>query len=53
MTKQALNMSLDSPSLETISELENRAQALCIVSKDMLEGLDAFKEKRKPNFPLK
>jgi len=53
MTKQALNLSLDSPSLETISELENRAQALCIVSEDMLEGLRAFREKRKPNFPLK
>lgn len=53
MTKQALNISLDSPSLETISELENRAQALCIVSKDMLEGLNAFKEKRNPNFSLK
>lgn len=51
MTKEAMNLSMDSPSLETIMQLENRAQMLCSTSDDLLEGVNAFFEKRKPNFP--
>ena len=53
MTKQAVNISLDSPSLETIMELENRAQMLCSTSNDLTEGAQAFFEKRDPKYPLK
>ncbi len=53
MTKQAINLSLDSPSLETLIQLENRAQMLCSTSEDMMEGIQAFLEKRQPQYPLK
>lgn len=52
MTKQALNLSLDSPSLETILQLENRAQMLCSASDDIMEGIQSFFEKRDPKYPL-
>ncbi len=51
MTKEAINLSLDSPSLETIMQLENRSQMLCSTSADLLEGVNAFFEKRKPKYP--
>ena len=51
MTKEAINLSLDSPSLETIMQLENRSQMLCSTSADILEGINAFFEKRKPEYP--
>ncbi len=52
-TKEAINLSLDSPSLETISQLENRAQIICASSKDVAEAFQAFFEKRKPKYSLK
>lgn len=51
MTKEAINISLDSPSLETIMQIENRSQMLCSTSTDLLEGINAFFEKRKPHYP--
>ncbi|MFX1417445.1 MAG: enoyl-CoA hydratase/isomerase family protein [Promethearchaeota archaeon] len=51
MTKEAINISLDSPSLDTIMQLENRTQMLCSTSPDLLEGINAFFEKRKPQYP--
>lgn len=51
MTKEAINLSLDSPSLETIMQLENRSQMICSTSDDLLEGVKAFFEKRKPSYP--
>jgi enoyl-CoA hydratase len=51
MTKEAINISLDSPSLDTIMQIENRTQMLCSTSTDLLEGINAFFEKRKPNYP--
>ncbi len=51
MTKEAINLSLDSPSLETIMQLENRSQMICSTSDDLLEGVNAFFEKRKPSYP--
>jgi enoyl-CoA hydratase len=53
MTKQAINLSLDSPSLETILQLENYGIVLSFSSKDMNEGSAAFMQKRTPKYPLK
>ena len=53
MTKQAINLSLDSPSLETILQLENYGIVLSFSSKDMNEGSAAFMQKRKPKYTLK
>ena len=53
MTKQAINLSQNSPSIDTIIELENRAQMLCSSSNDLTEAVQAFFEKRKPKYPLK
>ncbi len=52
MTKEAINLSLDSPSLETMIQLENRTQMLCSTSDDITEGVQSFFEKRKPKYPL-
>ena len=52
MTKKAIDISQDSPSLETMIQLENRAQMLCSESSDVLEGVTAFFDKRNPKFPL-
>ncbi len=51
MTKEAINITLDSPSLDTIMQIENRSQMLCSTSIDLLEGINAFFEKRKPKYP--
>ncbi len=53
MTKQAINLSLDSPSLENIIQFENSSIVLTFSSKDMNEASSAFFEKRAPKFPLK
>ncbi len=53
MTKEAINLSLDSPSLDTILQLENRTQMLCSTSDDLIEGVQAFFEKRDPKYPLR
>ena len=53
MTKQAINLSLDSPSLETIIQLENRGQVLVGSSADVWEAFNAYMEKRDPKFPLR
>ncbi len=53
MTKQALNLTLDSPSLETICQLENSNIVLTFSSKDMNEASAAFFGKRDPKYPLR
>lgn len=53
LTKQALNLALDSPSLETMIQLESRGQVLSGSSKDVWEAFTAYMEKRDPNFPLR
>jgi enoyl-CoA hydratase/carnithine racemase len=53
ITKHAVNLSLDAPSLETILQLENYGIVLSFSSKDMNEGSAAFMQKRKPKYPLK
>jgi len=53
MTKQAINLSLDSPSLENILQLENSSIVLTFSSKDVTEASSAFFEKRDPKYPLR
>ncbi|MBY8985528.1 MAG: enoyl-CoA hydratase/isomerase family protein [Candidatus Lokiarchaeota archaeon] len=49
-TKDALNMNVDAPSLESAIKLENRTQVICINADDVLEGFFATLEKREPNY---
>jgi enoyl-CoA hydratase/carnithine racemase len=53
MTKQAINLSMDSPSLDTMIQLENRTQMLCSSSVDIMEGVQSFFKKKDPQYPLK
>jgi enoyl-CoA hydratase len=53
MTKKAINLSLDSPSLDTIIQFENSSQVITFSSKDMNEASSAFFEKRDPKYSLK
>ncbi|MFW9938786.1 MAG: enoyl-CoA hydratase/isomerase family protein [Candidatus Thorarchaeota archaeon] len=53
MTKQAINLSMDSPSLENISQYENSSIVLTFSSKDINEASSAFFEKREPKYPLR
>ncbi|MHA1687869.1 MAG: enoyl-CoA hydratase/isomerase family protein [Promethearchaeota archaeon] len=53
MTKEAINLSLDSPSLETILQFENSSIVVTFSSKDIQEATSAFFEKRKAKYPLK
>ena len=48
-TKQLLNASLNN-SLETQLSLEAQGFAFCAASNDWAEGVQAFKEKRKPEY---
>ena len=49
-TKEGLNMSLDSGSLENVIALEDRGQILCASAGYFEEGISAFLEKRNPNY---
>ncbi|MHA1271269.1 MAG: enoyl-CoA hydratase/isomerase family protein [Candidatus Helarchaeota archaeon] len=53
MTKEAINLSLDAPSLETLIQLENRTQVVCSTSKDAITGVVSFFDKKEPKYPLK
>ena len=50
LTKQALAVNADAPSVQSALELENRNQVLATRSADMVEALTAFREKRAPRF---
>jgi enoyl-CoA hydratase len=50
MTKQVLRANADAPSLRAAIELENRTQILCTRTDDFEEALDAFKQKRAPQY---
>jgi len=50
LTKDALNMNVDAPSLEAAAKLENRTQVICINQKNAIEGTLAILEKREPNY---
>ncbi|MFX1567395.1 MAG: enoyl-CoA hydratase/isomerase family protein [Promethearchaeota archaeon] len=53
MTKEVLNLSLDSPSLNNILQFENSSIVISFFSKDLKEASSAFFEKRTPKYPLK
>jgi len=53
LTKKAINLSLDSPSLNTIIQFENSSIVLAFSSKDVREASAAFFGKKKPSYPLK
>ena len=42
LTKEAINMNIDAPSLEAALYLENRNQVVCMSTKDIFEALTAF-----------
>jgi enoyl-CoA hydratase/carnithine racemase len=50
MTKEGLAMAIDAPSLEAAMAIENRNQLMCAASADFAEGMQAFLEKRAPNY---
>lgn len=50
LTKEALNLNIDAPSLESAIELENKTQIICSQSIDPEEARLAFSEKREPKF---
>ena len=49
-TKDALNANIDAQSLQVAIKLENRSQVICLSTKDVLEGVFSFLEKREPNY---
>jgi enoyl-CoA hydratase len=50
LTKECLNATIDSPSLEVAIAMENRNQILCGANGDIEEGMKAFLEKRRPAY---
>jgi enoyl-CoA hydratase/carnithine racemase len=50
LTKECLNATVDSPSLEVAIAMENRNQILCGANGDIREGMNAFLEKRRPSY---
>lgn len=52
-TKEIINLSMDSPSLDTMIQLENSFQTVCGMSKDLFEGSSAFLQKKKPKYGLR
>lgn len=50
MTKEGLNLAIDSPSLEAAMAIENRNQLMTSASPNFAEGMAAFLEKRRPSY---
>lgn len=50
LTKDCLNHSINSPSLEAAIAMEDRTQVLCLHGDDFREGVAAFVEKRPPRY---
>lgn len=50
LTKKVVQANVDAPSLEAAIQLENRNQVLASRTSDMVEALQAFREKRAPTF---
>jgi enoyl-CoA hydratase len=50
LTKEALQLNVDAPSLQAAQQLENRNQVLTAGTSDMIEALSAFREGRPPRY---
>jgi len=50
MTKEGLNLAIDAPSLEAAMAIENRNQLMTAASPNFKEGMNAFLEKRRPEY---
>ncbi len=50
LTKDALGLAVDLPSLEAVVALEDRNQVLCVKDDNFAEGVAAFLEKRPPRY---
>lgn len=50
LTKDALGLAIDAPSMEAVIALEDRNQVLCTQTGDFREGMNAFLEKRAPRY---
>jgi len=50
LTKDGLNVAIDAAGLEAAIAVENRNQILCSRTKDAREGMQAFIEKRAPQY---
>ncbi len=50
LTKEGLNIAIDSGNLEAAMAIENRNQVLCASTEDAQEGMRAFVEKREPKY---
>jgi enoyl-CoA hydratase len=50
MTKEVLQLNIDAPSLEAAIALEKRTNILTTFTEDRQEAIDAFREKRPPNY---
>jgi len=50
LTKEGLNVSIDAAGLEAVMAIENRNQVLCSRTNDAKEGMQAFLQKRAPNY---
>lgn len=53
LTKEALNHAIDAQGLEAAVAMEDRNQILCSLDGDFAEGVQAFLEKRRPNYTRK
>ena len=50
LTKEGLNLAIDAAGLEAAMAIENRNQLMCSRTNDAKEGMQAFLEKRTPNY---
>lgn len=50
LTKEGLNMAIDAAGLEAAMAIENRNQLMCSRTSDAREGMQAFLEKRAPQY---
>jgi enoyl-CoA hydratase len=48
LSKECLNASLDTNSMEAVVAMEDRNQVLCAQTRDFREGIAAFLQKRRP-----
>ncbi len=50
MTKEGLNLAIDAPCLEAALAIENRNQLMTSTHPNFIEGMNAFLEKRRPQY---